>query len=68
MKLLRPHADAEDIEPVPDRLLSLSLGGEGYADGTSVLLLPSVGLGQPIRVANDLEALVEGLDLFLDDR
>ena len=67
VQLLRPYANPEYVEPVPDRLLSLSFGSEGNADCAGLLLLSSVGFSQPVRVADHLEALVVDLNLFLDE-
>ena len=67
VQLFRAYTDAEDVEPVPDGLQRFAFGSESNANGTSLLLLSSVGLGQPVWLTNNFETLVEGLYLVLDD-
>lgn len=68
VELLCAYTDAKDVQPVANCLLSLSLGGEGDADGSCLLPFSSFWLCKPVRVTDDFQTLVESLDLLYDDR
>ena len=67
MQLLYPDTDAQQVESAPDGPLSFLLSSKCNANRTSLLHLSPLPAGEPVGVANNLEALVKGGDLRLKD-
>ena len=67
MQLLYPDTDTQQVESAPDGPLSLLLSSKGNANRASLLHLSPLSASELVGVANNLEALVEGCDLRLED-
>jgi len=68
VQLFHSHTDAQQVQLVPDGSLGLLLCGKSNAHRACLLGPPLVFPGEPVGVANNLKALVEGWDLLFEDR
>ena len=67
MQLLHPYTDAQQVESALDGPLSLLLSSKCNASRAGLLHLSPLAAGELVGVANNLEVLVKGGDLRLED-
>jgi hypothetical protein len=67
-KLFYPNTDAKQVQSVANCLLGLLFCCKCNADTASSLISALFFPGEPVGVANNLKALVEGWDFLLEDR